>query len=141
MAAISAIKRRMARKQPFPTLTADSPVACFCMNENSFTILLFPGFADLQNTKLPYIFLLDAIAQGAVLLFQRQFVKAPAVYSIGLGPVFENLFAKVRVADPFHLPLITPGSGIRLLVGTLLVYDVAFSEDLKGKKDKTEQCG
>jgi hypothetical protein len=110
------------------------------MSENSFTILLLPGLAGFQYTQLPDILRLDAIAQGAVLMFKRQPVKAPSMYPIGLGPVFENLFAKVCVANPFHLPLITPGSGFRLLVDTLLVYGVTFSEDLKGKKDKTEQC-
>ena len=75
---------------------------------------------------------MDAIAQGAVLIFQGQPVKAPAVHSIGLGPIFENIFAKVRVADPFHLPLITPGSGILLLIDALLVDGVVFSEGLTG---------
>jgi hypothetical protein len=109
------------------------------MSENSFITLLLPGFADLQNTKLPDIFLLDAIGQRAVLLFQRQLVKAPTVHSIGLGPIFENIFAKVRIADPFHFPLITPGGGILLLIDALFVDGVVFSEGLKGEKNKTEK--
>jgi hypothetical protein len=101
--------------------------------------MLFPGFADLQNTKLPDILRLNAIAQGAFLPFQRQPVKAPAVYTIGLGPVFEDLFAKVRIGDPFDLPLITPGGRVLLLVGTFLVDGVAFGEGLIREQEKADQ--
>ena len=97
-------------------------------------------FAHVKLAHFSDISIPDAVAQGAVFLLHGQIVVAHAVHAVGLRPIFEDIFAKVCVADPLHLHLITPGSWIRLLVGTLLVYGVAFSEDLKGKKDKTEQC-
>lgn len=100
---------------------------------------LFPLPADFPNTKLPDISFLDTIAQGAILIFQRNLKKTPPVHAVGLWPVLENVFAQVRVANPFHLPLVTPRGGIRLLICALFVYEVAFSEHPGGEKDKTEQ--
>jgi hypothetical protein len=53
----------------------------------------------------------NTIAQVAIFMQKGQSVIAPPVHADGLGPVFENVFAQVRVADFFDFLLLAPGPG------------------------------
>jgi hypothetical protein len=95
-------------------------------------------FAHFFNTQFANILFLNAVTQGAILLFQGHAIKTPAMHPIGIGPIGKDLFAKLWITDLFHLPLITPGSRTVSLARAPIVYRVIPGNGWHKKKQNTD---
>jgi len=90
-------------------------------------------FAHVKLAHFSDISIPDAVAQGAAFLLHGQIVVTHAVHAVGLRPVLEDVFTKLRITDPFNRHLIPPGRGVVGLVHALLIDGVVFGESNSGE--------
>jgi hypothetical protein len=83
---------------------------------------------------------MNAVAQGTILMQESQSVITPAMDAVGLGPVGEDVFAQVRIADFFDFLLVAPGPGAVCLGLAHVVNRVLLGMNRRRRK-KDQQHG